>query len=357
MSVKEIAKMAGTSPATVSRVLNNPEYRCKDVQLCDRIWNAAMELNYVPNEAAKSLRQGSRQSAERTYYINVLITRTEDVGSDPFFSELLRVIETEIHRSQNILHKVWYVSVFSNERKSRMTDMDRLVRELYEGTEGHSDGLVIIGKCCKNALMKLQNTFKNVVSVNRNATNYLVDEVTCDGTKIATKAVEYLISLGHREIGYVGECHNEARYKGYMDTMLRHDIDPIGNYIYESNQTEADGYAVMQKILESEDIPTGIYCANDIMAIGMLKAYAKRKNKYLNISIISSDDIEQAQFSSPMLTTVSLPKNEMGRFSVNILIDRILGRHQTIITMELDTKLVKRDSCSSVYDSGSDYYI
>ena len=153
MSVKEIAKMAGTSPATVSRVLNNPEYRCKDVQLCDRIWNAAMELNYIPNEAAKSLRQGNRQSTERTYYINVLITRTEDAGSDPFFSELLRVIETEIHRSQNILHRVWYVSVFSNERKSRMTDMDRLVRELYEGTEGYSDGLVIIGKCCKNALL------------------------------------------------------------------------------------------------------------------------------------------------------------------------------------------------------------
>ncbi len=357
MSIKKIADMVGASPATVSRVLNNPEYRCKDTQLRNKIWDAAMEINYVPNEAAKSLRSGKKMNNNRTYYINVLLTRTEDARSDPFYSELLRIIETEVHRSQNILNKVWYVSAFSNERKSRMTDIDSMIDELYRVTECKSDGLIIIGKCYDKVLTKLKKVFKNVVSVNRNSTNHLVDEVTCDGRKIATKAVEYLFSLGHNEIGYVGECQNETRYKGYVDTMIRHDMEPIPRFIYETNQTEADGYAIMQKILKSKDIPTGIYCANDITAIGMLKAYAKRKNKFVNISIVSSDDIEQAQFSTPMLTTVSLPKNEMGRFAVEILIDRIAGRHNTVITMELDTKLVVRDSCSDISDSGWGYYI
>jgi DNA-binding LacI/PurR family transcriptional regulator len=184
-----------------------------------------------------------------------------------------------------------------------------------------------------------------------------VDEVTCDGSKIASIAVEYLISLGHHEIGYVGECHNEARYKGYMETMTRHDIEPPVNYIYESRQTESDGYEVMTKILASDDIPTGIYCANDIMALGMLKALAKRKNKYLNIAIVSSDDIVQAQDCTPMLTTVSLPKEEMGKFAVMLLIDRINTGHKSVITMEFEAKLMKRESAMSLYDMGMDYSI
>ena len=108
MSIKKIADMVGASPATVSRVLNNPEYRCKDTQLRNKIWDAAMEINYVPNEAAKSLRSGKKMNNNRTYYINVLLTRTEDARSDPFYSELLRIIETEVHRSQNILNKADY---------------------------------------------------------------------------------------------------------------------------------------------------------------------------------------------------------------------------------------------------------
>jgi DNA-binding LacI/PurR family transcriptional regulator len=357
MSVKEIARLAHTSPATVSRILNNPEYHSQNPQLRDQVWKAAMELNYVPNEAARSLRSGNFGKEEKTYYINVLLTRTEDARSDPFFSELLRIIETEVHRSGSILHKVWYISAFSNERQCRMMNIDTMINDLYESTEKRHNGLIIVGKCCKSALTKLNNKFKNVVSINRNATNHLVDEVTCDGSKIASIAVEYLISLGHHEIGYVGECHNEARYKGYMETMTRHDIEPPVNYIYESRQTESDGYEVMTKILASDDIPTGIYCANDIMALGMLKALAKRKNKYLNIAIVSSDDIVQAQDCTPMLTTVSLPKEEMGKFAVMLLIDRINTGHKSVITMEFEAKLMKRESAMSLYDMGMDYSI
>mgnify|MGYP002241885014 CR=1 FL=1 len=67
-----------------------------------------------------------------------------------------------------------------------------------------SDGLIIIGKCNDNVLKKLSAKYKSIVSVNRNSTNYLVDEVICDGKRIAALAVEYLIGLGHRKIGYVG---------------------------------------------------------------------------------------------------------------------------------------------------------
>ena len=114
----------------------------------------------------------------------------------------------------------------------------------------------------------------------------------------------------------------------------------------------------MKKFLQSGDCPTGIYCANDITAIGMLKCLSKYKNHYYMPSIISSDDIEEAQYTHPMLTTVSLPKEEMGKFALNLLLDRMRGGHKSVVRMELEGKLMIRNSCTPVEESGwSDYCI
>ena len=275
MSVIQIAKMAGTSPATVSRILNNPEYHCTDPAIRDKVWKAAMELNYVPNEAARNLKRGTKASQDKVRYIQVLMTRTEQSNTDPFFTEVLRVVESEIHRKSCILSHVWYMSVFSNDKQCRLNNPNHLVEDLYQETEGKSDGLIVIGRCNKEALRYLKQRFKNLVSINRNSTNREIDEVTCDGRKIATTAVEYLVEKGHNDIGYVGECHGESRYKGYVDTLMRHELELNPAYIFETKQTEKAGFEIMEKILKSDDIPTAIYCANDITAIGMLKALEK----------------------------------------------------------------------------------
>lgn len=358
MSIKKIAEKAGVSPATVSRVLNNPNYKCSIPGLRDKIWKTAIEMNYVPNEAARNLKKGVSVKQEKTWYINILMTRTDSSTTDPFFAELLRVIESEIHDKNCILSKVWYMSVFSDDRKCRRENLDRLIDGMYDEVEGKRDGLIIIGRCNKEALKKLNKKYKSVVSVNRNSTNYEVDEVLCDGKKIAAAAVEYLISLGHKNIGYIGQCHSEDRYNGYLETLKKHDLDVIPEYVIETKQTEAEGYEAMEKFFQSDDMPTGIYCANDISAIGMLKCLNKFRNRYYMPSIISSDDIQEAQFTRPMLTTVSLPKEDMGKFALYLLLDRLKGGHSGIVRMELEGRLMIRNSCSSVEDSmWSDYCI
>lgn len=358
MSIKKIAEKAGVSPATVSRVLNNPNYKCSVSGLRDKIWKTAIEMNYVPNEAARNLKKGVSAKQEKTWYINILMTRTDSSTTDPFFAELLRVIESEIHDKNCILSKVWYMSVFSDDRKCRRENLDRLIDGMYDEVEGKRDGLIIIGRCNKEALKKLNKKYKSVVSVNRNSTNYEVDEVLCDGKKIAAAAVEYLIFLGHKNIGYIGQCHSEDRYNGYLETLKKHDLDVIPEYVIETKQTEAEGYEAMEKFFQSDDMPTGIYCANDISAIGMLKCLNKFRNRYYMPSIISSDDIQEAQFTRPMLTTVSLPKGDMGKFALYLLLDRLKGGHSGIVRMELEGRLMIRNSCSSVEDSmWSDYCI
>ena len=108
----------GVSISTVSRVLNNPEYKCQTPELRDKIWNAAMKLNYTPNQSARQLKNGKGATVEKTYYINVLMTRMDSATSDPFFTELLHVIESEIHKNGCILSKVWYRSIFSDDRRT-----------------------------------------------------------------------------------------------------------------------------------------------------------------------------------------------------------------------------------------------
>lgn len=358
MSIKEIAKSVGVSASTVSRVLNNPEYHCAKPGLRDKIWKKAMELNYTPNEAARQLKIGKETEEKKTFYINILMTRMGSEHTDPFFGELLRVIESEIHKNYCILTKVWYDPLFSDDKKCRRVNLQNHIDAMYQETEDKHDGLIVIGKCNREALRIWNEKYKNIVSVNRNSTNYEVDEVLCDGEKISKIAVEYLFSLGHLDIAYVGGCHNEARYRGFLSAMEEENVDVDPAWILETRPSESDGYEMMERILEMEDKPTGIYCSNDITAIGMLKCLNVHKGKYYNPSIISSDDIEEAQNAKPMLTTVRLPKEEMGRFAIFLLLDRMNGRHKANIRMELEGKLMVRNSCTSVEESmWSDYCI
>ena len=358
MSIKKIAEKAGVSTATVSRVLNNPNYKCSSESLRDRIWQIARELNYMPNEAARNLKMGVSDENSKIYYIDILMTRTESTQADPFFSELLRIIEGEIHRKRCILVNVWHQPLFSNDRKCRIENIDKVFEEMMRQGETQSDGLIVIGKCNDEVLKKLTARYKGLVSVNRNSTNYKVDEVLCDGRRIAATAVEYLIQLGHRKIGYVGDCHNESRYKGYQETLFKYNISMDIHNVIETEHTEAEGYEVMEKLIQRADAPTAIYCANDMIAIGMLKCLSRYRNRYYMPSIIASDDIGEAQYTKPMLTTVSLPKEEMGKFAIYLLLDRLGGGHKGIVRIELEGKLIVRESCSSVENSMRvEYYI
>lgn len=347
MSIKKIAEIAGVSYSTVSRVLGNPEYKCSDEAVRERILAAARELNYIPNEAARNLKLGIKNE-HTPYRISILVTRTESAGIDPFFREITRMDESEIHKNMCILSLIQYQPELSGGAEISAEDM----------FSGGSDGLIIIGKCSPSAIRSLKKYFKAVVSLNRNSTNYETDEVICDGAKIAALAVEHLISLGHRKVGYIGDCHNESRFKGYRETLFKYNLDYDIDFVIETRQGEEQGYEIMERLMQQKNVPTGIYCANDITAVGMLNALSKYKNRYYTPSIISSDDIDEAQYTKPMLMTVRLPKKDMAKFALYLLLDRLKGGHKTFARVELEGTLVIRESCSQA--SGAmdcEYYI
>lgn len=347
MSIKKIAEMTGASVSTVGRVLSNPNHKCSSEEMKQKILQAAREINYVPNEAARNLKSGSSTKKE-VFYINILLTRVVSDESDPFFEEMIRLMEIEIRKAGCIVSSVWQRADFSNEKYCMSEDIDTIVDGMYRRKEQKSDGLIIIGKCASKALKALKKHEKNIVSINRNSTNYEVDEVLCDGKKIAMTAIAYLVKCGHTKIGYVGNCHSEARFEGYQQAQIQFCLDTDIDYVFDTSPNEEHGYKAMEYFLKQGDPPTGIYCANDILAIGMLKCLNKRRNRYYTPSIVSSDDIAEAQYTTPMLTTVSLPKNEMVRFALILLLDRIQGGHKIVSRLEMEGTLIVRDSCRSL---------
>ncbi len=353
MSIKHIAQLAGVSPATVSRVLNNPNYHCSSEEMRTAILNAARQLNYVPNEAARNLKKGSK-TRKKICYLGILVTRGRETDIDPFFRELLRLLEGEIHRNSCLLSKIWYRPEFSLEVS---TAVEREAEQMFAHQQ-RLDGLIIVGKCSQQGLQALKKRCRYLVSVNRNSTNYEIDEVLCDGKKIATTAVEHLIHLGHRRICYVGECHGEARFIGFQRALEKYDIPIYSEYMIQAQAKEEKGFHIMEQLSHQSFAPTAIYCAHDIIALGMLKYLSQYKRTYYHPSIISSDDIAEAQETTPMLTTVHLPKEEMARYALFLLLDRINGGHKSVTRIELEVQLIRRESCRDVGETEEcEYYI
>ena len=291
MSLKEIARIAGTSVSTVSRVLNQPDYKCKNPELESRIWAAAQEIRYTP----ELLRQQC--------VIGKFLTLPE-------------------------------VTSMLNEKSS------------FSATDKHADGIILLGKCPSELISPLQNHYHNIVGIDRNPTDFAYDEVICNGTNAAITAMNYLISLGHKKIAYIGDCSYEARYIGYYQSLISHSLPLDYSNIYPTSQTREEGMKTMELILQRDSLPTAIFCANDSTALGVFDCLRHRRKKGYVPSIISIDNIRESEQTKPMLTTIDIPKEEMAHHAVKLLLDRIHNGHNSAARIELPCKLLVRESCS-----------
>ena len=335
MSLKKIAQMTGASVATVSRVLNHPDYQCQDKKLTERIRQAARELDYVPNQNARQLKIGSCKNMpkEKPFKIDILLARFHSFAEDPFFEELYRYIETECYQLNCIPGQILHVpdiSILGAENRLR------------------ADGMLVLGKCPQTAADIILRKYHGVVAIDRNPMDYRMDEITCNGAHAAGMAVEYLLELGHTDIAYVGDCTMEARYSGYYECLLNHKISLIYEYIVPTNQTRQEGYQAFHRLKTLHKPPTAVFCANDVTALGFLQAMkdgnGRRRKQVYRPAVISIDDIEEAVRFSPILTTIQIPKGDMAHLAVLTLKDRLQGGHQACVRMELPCHLMVRES-------------
>lgn len=337
MSLKEIAKRSGASVSTVSRVLNQPDYRCADQELQNRIWEIARQMKYVPNLAARQLKTGGENESERPHMIDVFLTRFQTLDDDIFFRELYTVLREKLLRQNCHLRQLLTLPDMIL-RSQNLTP--RMARDM------DSDGLILLGKCPAELLSFLKKQYRNLVGIDRNPTSFDYDEVFCDGRLAAETAMDYLISLGHKRIAYIGDCSYEARYIGYHQSLMTHKLPLEYANVYPTGQTREEGQQIMKTILEKDVRPTAIFCANDSTALGVLDVLRTRRRKGYSPSVISIDDIWESQNTQPMLTTINIPRQEMAHHAVSLLLDRIRGGHRENVRIEMQGHLIVRESCS-----------
>lgn len=335
MTLKEIAREAGVSISTVSRVVNKnaPGAASKEVQ--DRIWEIVRRTGYIPNSTAQTLKLGNDNPQTASRSIACMFARTTDTVTDLFFTSLARSIEQEAFKRNYVLK--YSFSSFDATHPNTF----RLI------TDNHVDGVVILGRCDKPLLKMMKQYFNYVAYTGLNNLDAKYDQIICDGRKAAMAAVEHLIHLGHRKIAYIGETHSENRYQGYCEALAAHKLPFLKGYTVNVQLSSEEGYLGARKLIDLGCDATAYFCANDITAIGAMRAFQEAGLSIpKDISIISIDDIDTAQYLNPMLTTVHIPVEEMGQMTAKILIDRIEGGHRLPIKMDLPFYIAMRDSCA-----------
>lgn len=335
MTLKEIAEMAGVSPSTVSRVLhsNGEKYASKEVR--DRIWKIVQETQYTPNVNAQNLKKVSQNKEQpQKYRFACLFGRGKEFFDDQFFYSIYKAAEQEIYKNNGFICSSFALS--QNEYKATLDSVKSL----------DVDGIIVLGKCSSTVQKTLIKDFKNIIFVSLNPGQMLADQVICDGKSAAESAVTYLHELGHKKIGYIGEIREEQRYIGYCNKMKELKLPFDGKCVCSTPLTVYDGYRNMKEFLEKKPEITSLFCCNDNVAVGAVRAILEKKLKIPeDISIISIDNTEMAQFTDPMLTTIHIPKEEMGSIAVQTLISRIQKKHKIPLRIEVPYRIIYRDSC------------
>nr|WP_232854527.1 LacI family DNA-binding transcriptional regulator [Geobacillus stearothermophilus] len=326
-SIKDVAKRANVSTATVSRVLRNTGNVTEETR--QRVLEAIEALNYQPNVLGRYLR---RMETETVLVVVPDIT-------NPFFSKVLRGIEA-------VALKHGYQVLLGD------TQNDARLEEQYLNVlpQRQVDGMIFLTARIRKELMEeMARQFPIVL-----ACEYLegtdIPTVSIDNISSARKATEHLIRLGHCRIAHLSGPMNiilsRDRLRGYQQALAQHELEADAALVQEGDFTYESGYNLTLKLLALEKPPTAIFAANDEMAIGAIKAVRHRGGRVPDdVAVVGFDDIQMASIFEPSLTTIAQPMFEIGQKAMELLLALIEGTSARRRQLVLPDRLVIRDSC------------
>lgn len=328
VTILDVAREAGVSPATVSRVLNNQNHVREDKRA--RVLNAITLLGYVVNQQARSLAGG------RSQVIGLLV---HEIGV-AYTGEVIRGVEDTLAAAN------YDLMLYTTHR--RKTRESVYVETL---TRGMTDGLLLLlplnAQAYLDTLHREQFPF---VVIDYQGVDDFSSTVIARNHQAAFDATRYLIQLGHRRIGFIaGDPETSSavqRLEGYKAALKEHGRLVDEALVANGDFRQLGGYQAAGQLLALPDPPTAIFAANDHSAFGAMDA-ARDHGLAVprDISIIGFDDIPQAAVVRPALTTVRQPLVEMGRSAARMLLELIENPSLPPRRVELDTQFVIRETC------------
>ena len=336
-TLDEVAKQAGVSRSTVSRVVNNHPNVSATTR--SRVEAAIEESSYRPYAVARSL------ATNKTNILGMVVPESvTKLFTDPYFPLVLRGATEACNRLGYHL----ILSLFTTSVDSRAMH-DRVVRS------GYLDGAIAANASLDDRLIPglLEEEIPFII-IGRHP-NDLVNYIDVDNMGGARMATEHLIRLGHKRIGTItgplDMTPAQDRLDGYREVMSTHRLPVSDGLVAEGDFTEASGRAAMTQLLREK--PTAIFAASDSMAIGAIKAIrAAKLHVPQDIAIVGFDDVPSARTIAPELTTIRQPIGRIGQLAVETLVNLIeRGRTEkgarSTGRIVLPTELVVRGSCGS----------
>jgi LacI family transcriptional regulator len=335
VKLADIAKKSGLSVSTVSRVLNKKSKKYRISQEVEQhVMKAAQELNYRPNQLARSLRLKTTQT------IGLV---APDI-SNPFFAQIIKTIQTE-------LHKLHYSLVVCDSDESLELEVEHTNLLFSKGI----DGLIMmpVGQDDEHIKFILSNNVP-VVTVDRGFDDLNASMVVIDNRAGAFEAVELLLEAGHRRIaiiqGLPDTFTSKGRLQGYREALEKHGVPVDESLIVGKDFRKENGYIETKFLLKSSNPPTALFTTGDLITLGAIEAINEERMRIPDdVSLVAFDDLESASYFSCPITAIAQPRESMGEMAVKVLLDGIhnAGRHEKR-RIVLKPALIRRNSVRTI---------
>ncbi|CAG7638162.1 LacI family DNA-binding transcriptional regulator [Paenibacillus allorhizosphaerae] len=338
-TIIDIARHAGVSKSTVSRVISGKGYTSPEVR--EKVMLAARELQYKPNAVARAM------VSQRTYNIGIIIYRKDyPIVSHPIYG---KIVDSILAAAEAMNYSV-FVS----------TDKEMSQRTADYMLEKRVDGLVLISRLSQEMIGYIDSFHIPYLMVNGTVENNNVIQIVNDDRQGGRIAADHLYALGHRRIGIIAgpQDHrsHHLRYEGFSRRMRELGCDISEQHIALSpHSTFEEGAACFHQLWERSHskLPNAIFATNDMLALGAMRVMLEKGLRIpQDISVIGSDNIDFASFSNPPLTTIHTEKDQMGRdavYRLNRLIHKLELHPERI---EYEPKLIVRGTTGPSLSSG-----
>jgi LacI family transcriptional regulator len=331
VTIKDVAKIAGVSPATVSRVVGNYGYVSEKNRR--RIQAAVQELGYRPNTIARSM------VTKSTHTIGFVVT---DI-TNPFFAQLARGVEA-------VTWQNGYTLILANTDED--LDHERAIISAFQ--EKWVDAFIVVPASSKKTphLEEIVHNGIPLVLLDRSVEDLPVDKVMVDNENGAFQAVSHLVRLGHRRIGIIMDnldiTTNTERLNGYLRALRELHIKVDDKLIRSCQFTRQSAYQIITKMSQNSDRPTALFTANNFMTLGAIKAIHDAGLEIpRDIALVGFDDLDWSTLGTTQLTAVSQPVSEMGNIAGQRIIARLKGEKTPPMEIRLKTTFIIRDSSGS----------
>jgi len=303
----DVARLAGVSPSTVSRILNGTAKVSEDKR--EAVMAAIAKMNFAPNPMAQSLKRG------RSMTIGIVV---QDISA-PFFDEIL-------HGIDEALKGTGYASVIVSGHWNAAEEADKIRLLLARKVDGM---ILLSGRISDEAVLQFAE-HRPIVSTGRAIQTQRALGFKLDNEYGAWLAVRHLIELGHRRIAYItgpaNNCDAIERLAGYKRALAEAGISYDAKIVVEGDFHESSGMRAINHLLESQQQFSAIFAANDLSAYGArLSLYRKGIRVPDDVSLVGFDDLPGSSYTTPPLTTVRQPLYDIGRIATNALLHLING--------------------------------